>query len=250
MRCDRLRYERRYERNNAAAVLCYARGVVYRMPLLAVFGAVVCLAQGTPPREKVAGYPVHSDQPDFSIGASYLVRSVLSGKGSLETKEYLVVEVALFPLAGHQIKVTDVQFTLRINGGKRVLSAQAPEMVAAAVKYPDWEQRKGAEMDAGVGNAGVVLGRPQPVPRFPGDPTAPAGLPPINVPDVAGQAGIARDEPDPPDVIVTKTALPEGPTGRPVSGYLYFPFRGKPKSVRALDLIYAAPAGEVVLKLR
>ncbi|MGH9593647.1 MAG: hypothetical protein ACRD5L_11180, partial [Bryobacteraceae bacterium] len=85
---------------------------------------------------KVADYPVHSDRSDFSLGASYLVRSVLSDKGSLEAKGYLVVEVAQFPLEGHEIKIADVQFTLRINGGKRILSPQGPEMVGAAVKYP------------------------------------------------------------------------------------------------------------------
>ena len=40
-----------------------------------------------------------------------------------------------------------------------------------------------------------------------------------------------------------KTALPEGFTNKPVSGYLFFRFDGDPKSIRSLELTYTAPSG-------
>ncbi len=43
-----------------------------------------------------------------------------------------------------------------------------------------------------------------------------------------------------------RTALPEGSFKGPVSGFLYFPWKGKPKSIKKLDLLY----DDAVLELR
>jgi hypothetical protein len=50
---------------------------------------------------------------------------------------------------------------------------------------------------------------------------------------------------------VNEYALPEGSTASPVSGYLYFAFKGKPASIRSLELVYKKTGGnEVTLRLR
>ena len=44
-------------------------------------------------------------------------------------------------------------------------------------------------------------------------------------------------DPQPP-ARTGKSALPEGVTEKPVSGYLFFRFDGNPKAIRSLDLVY------------
>ena len=45
------------------------------------------------------------------------------------------------------------------------------------------------------------------------------------------------------EVRVQRSSFPEGIIPGPVSGYLFFPFRGKTKSLRALELLYESPDG-------
>jgi hypothetical protein len=47
-------------------------------------------------------------------------------------------------------------------------------------------------------------------------------------------------------VLLTETALVEGPHHSAISGFLYFPFGGKVKSIKTLELLYQ----DAVLKLR
>ena len=53
-------------------------------------------------------------------------------------------------------------------------------------------------------------------------------------------------EPVKADVLVIETALVEGPHHSAISGFLYFPFRGKIGSIKSLELLYR----DAVLKLR
>jgi len=76
----------------------------------------------------------------MEIGAEYLVHSIPAEKGDYFAKEYLVVEVAIFPVTKNSLKISSGHFTLGINR-KSTLSAQSAGTVAAALKYPDWEQR-------------------------------------------------------------------------------------------------------------
>lgn len=87
--------------------------------------------------------------------------------------------------------------------------------------------------------------------RFPGDPRpgrtrlpAPSKAPP---PDYG--AGVDREEPLRADEAVAESALREGEASGPFSGYLYFPFKGKTKSIRSLELLYQGPAGSATLRL-
>jgi len=113
-------------------------------------------------------------------------------------------------------------------------------MVAASLKYPDWERRPNLEAEAGVGNAGVIVGRPQTAERFPGDPRpAQQRLPrPPQAPPPENRSGLEKPEPVKADELALSAALPEGSARGPVSGYLYFAWKGKPGSIKSLELIY------------
>jgi hypothetical protein len=46
-----------------------------------------------------------------------------------------------------------------------------------------------------------------------------------------------------------RTALPEGETRSGQAGFLFFPYSGKTKKLKGIDLIYKSAGGEVVVKL-
>src|SRR6185295_2541155 len=113
-----------------------------------------------------------------------------------------------------------------------------------SLKYPDWERRKSMEVQASVG-ADVIVGRPQTVERFPGDPRPRQSRLPRapQAPEPDPRSGSARQEPVNVSDVIAATALPEGMTASPVSGYLYFRYRGKTKSIKSLELVYQGKAG-------
>lgn len=201
---------------------------------------------GTTPKPTAEGYPAQAAARNTTIGAEYMLHS-FSGRGQMFTADdYLVIEVALYPARGGAVKVSTSQFALRRNGKKDPMLPQEPWFVAGSLKYADWSNPIQAEAGVGMGNAGVILGRPAPVERFPGDPTARPGRKAPRAPEATGTT---KREPDKPEDVVVESALPEGEFHGPVSGFLYFPFKGKPKSIKSLELLYAGPDGKATLKL-
>jgi hypothetical protein len=212
----------------------------------------LCCAFGqTTPKDKVADYPAHAMDGTTGVAAEYLVHSVPAGTQTFIASDYLVMEVAVFPALGEPIEIGTGTFKLRLNGKKEVISSEGPGFVAASVKYPDWEQRKNVEVQGGIGDAGVVVGRPPAAGRFPGDPTPQQSrlprAPKAPAPD--DRNGIEKEEPARAEEVIAQRALPEGPAEKPVSGYIYFRYRGKTKSIKSLELIYNGKSGPVTLKL-
>jgi len=209
--------------------------------------AALAFGQGTEPKPKPEDYEVHAQARTAAIGAEFTVHSFSRGEDSYLAKDYLVVEVALYPPKGQTFEVQDANFNLRLNGKKQLLEPQPPTMVAAELRHPEWEQPTGVrpEVGVGVGNTGVILGAPRANPNpFPGSQAPGTPSPPIHRPG---------DDPDglrtPPvkaDELLLETALVEGPHHSPISGFLYFPYRGKISSIKTLELLYE----DAVLKLR
>lgn len=220
---------------------------------LALATGALLLAQvaplGTRPRSRPEEYPVHKQAGNAVLAAEYLVRSFQGRGQSFLAPDYLVVEVAIFPAPFQRIKINSGQFSLRINGSKRPLLPQPPFMVAASLRYADWEQRPTVVAGAGTGSGGIILGRPPASERFPGDPRP--GRERLPAPPRAPEAGapVEREEPARADEVVVETALPEGEHTGPVSGHLYFLFKKKTKSVRSVELIWNGPGGPVSLRL-
>jgi hypothetical protein len=170
----------------------------------------------------------------MEIGAEYLVNSIPAEKGDYFAREYLVVEVAIFPVIKDSLKISNGHFTLGINK-KSTLRAQSAGTVAAALKYPDWEQRPQMTGQAGP----LIYGAPQ-VGRFPGDPTAPRPMPTPRAPNQTDSAKIEKQSDLPIEQAISRAALPEGIIADHVKGCLFFRFEGKLKSIKSLDLIYEA----------
>ena len=66
---------------------------------------------GTTTKASAEDYPVHAKLEKLSIGAEYMVHSFSSGREMFIAKDYLVVEVALFPAKGENLLVNAGQFT-------------------------------------------------------------------------------------------------------------------------------------------
>ena len=216
------------------------------LPALALV-SVSCLCGQTEHKDKATEYPVHVMAGKVAIGAEYLIRSIPAGNQTFVTPDYLVVEVAVYPAYAQPLTIDGNTFTLRLNS-RKLLSSVSPGFVAASLKYPDWEPHPHAEVSGGVGDANVTLGRPPAVGRFPDDPTARRPRPP-RVPDAAGQNGVEREEPESAEQVINRTALLEGLADRAVSGFLYFPFKGKIKSLKSVELIYQGKDLSVTLPL-
>jgi hypothetical protein len=202
-------------------------------------------------KDKATDYPVHADVGAVSIGAEYLVHSIPAHSQTFFAPDYLVVDVAVFPGRLEPVEIGTNTFTLRINGRKEVIFPDTPGFVAASLTYPDWEQHRRAEVQAGVGDAGVTIGRPPVVGRFPDDPTpGHSRLPPApKAPTPEDQQGIERDSPQSADEALAQVALPDGPVSKPIAGYIFFHHRGKAKSIKSLDLVFEGKQGSVTLKL-
>ena len=218
---------------------------------VALVSTALLQAEGTSPKEKPTDYPVRANAGNLTVAAEYNVRSFGSGKEAFWTPDYLVVEVAIYSDSREPVKITPNSFTLRLNNKKEALLAQSPNMVAASLKYPDWEYRPHLEAAGGAGDTGVILGRPTPTERFPGDPTTTQRrLPnPPRTPQ-STPSGVQTEPAKTPAEVVVDRALPEGDRVLPVSGYVYFPFKGKPKSLKSVDLIYQGDGAHMTLKLK
>jgi hypothetical protein len=221
----------------------------YRLAIAVAFTAVTMSAQGTAPRKTSGDYPVHMATPGLEIGAEYMVHSFGATQADqmLVADDFLVVEVALYPARGSQIEVDTRKFTLRLNNKKEALFAQSAGMVAASMKYPDWQRKPQLTAGGGIGDAGVILGQPPPVARFPGDRRA-ERLPAPPQPGSSDKQ--AESVPADPAELVQKVALPDGHSRHPVSGYLFFPYRGKLKSLKSVELIADVGSEPLVLRLK
>jgi hypothetical protein len=216
--------------------------------LLSVLTGMLAAQYGTSPKPSEQDYPVHAKMEKLSIGAEYLVHSFSGGPpNNTQTfiaNDYLVVEVALYPAKGEIDTLNDAQFSLRLNG-KQVLDAQPPGFVAGSLKYPEWGTHPRTMASVGP----VIFGAPQPTERFPGDPQ---GLPAPPAPRAPtdNPSGMDKQEPLKADELVIQTALPEGEHHGPVSGYLYFAYRGKIKRIHTLELDYNSPTSSATLSLQ
>jgi hypothetical protein len=212
--------------------------------LLPALAGALSAQYGTSTKASAQDYPVRAKLEKLSIGAEYLVHSFSSGRQMFIAKDYLVVEVALFPADGQRLPVNAGDFSLRVNGRKQALLPQTAEIVANSLKFPDRENSPHTVASLGP----IVLGQPAPVERFPGDPNAQTRRLPPGAPE-DNPSGQDQEPPIKAEELVVQAALPEGEHRGPTSGFLYFPYRGKVSRIRSLELVFLSPAGSATLPL-
>lgn len=223
--------------------------MVPRTTLIAAMSLMCAAAQAPEARKSASEYPAHAEMKGGAIGAENLGHGIMTQNGVIAADDHLVVEVALYSKS-QSVDVSAGQFSLRINGKGRLLLPESPGMVAASIKYPDWE-RTPPEVMVGAGDAGVIFGGPNTVPRFPGDRRPMGAGVPNPVPPVSTTTAPVEKQPQEPiEDQVKRWSLPEGNLGPPICGYLYFSYKRKLKSIKALELLYDGPLGRATLPLR
>src|SRR5271165_5536763 len=105
--------------------------------LLPVCCAGLLFGQGTEPKPKAEDYEIHAQVRNLGIGAEYMVHSYSRGEQMYLAKDYLVVEVALYPPKGQAFTVQNGDFALRMNK-KQPVQAEAPATVVAEMQHPEW----------------------------------------------------------------------------------------------------------------
>jgi hypothetical protein len=208
--------------------------------------ALAAHAQGTEPKASAAEYPMHAESGNLAIGAEYMVHSFGSGEQMYLAVNYLVVEVALFPPKGESVTADAARFALRVNGKKTLLYAQSPALVASHLNQRDWETTRGAEADLGVGGVNIGLGHPQERDPVTGVPRGRRLPDPPRAPDADVPGGGEARQRERPEELLIRTALPEDPHRPAVSGFLYFPYQGKPSGLKSIELLFQ----DAVMKLK
>jgi hypothetical protein len=222
-----------------------------------VMAAAVGLAaapdsRGLKPRPDPNEYPSVNEQKGVTLAARVLTTDeVRSGFVTDLDRRYAVIEVAVYPAAGKEIEVSDLDFSLRYDGRSSWTRAATARTVAAAVRRrnanarngditltptigighstgPDWgDGRRGGGTSIGTG-VGVGIGGG-------GSPDPPPAS------SDADRAVMERELAD--------KALPLGRVTAPVAGYLYFPLPQR-KSVVAEELEFDGEAGNIRLILK
>jgi hypothetical protein len=190
-------------------------------------------SKGIPPRLTPAEYQSHAQAGTVTIAAEFTGHSVPTPQGTLNTEDYLVVELGFFGPAEARTKLAADDFSLRINGKKNALPSQPYGVVLSSLKDPEWEPpvkvEKKSSMSTGGGGGGGGRGEsndPPPVPK-------------MSFPERRAM-----------EQKVQKAALPEGDRALPVAGLIFFQYGGKTKGMKSLELIYNGPAGKATLTLQ
>jgi hypothetical protein len=204
------------------------------------------------PRPKPSDYPGHAVSERAALGAEFMVHTFGANGKMFFVENHLVVEVAFYPAALQRPMLAHSHFSLKVNG-KGAIHPQVPQLVAQALKHPDWNQRRNLEVGGGAGDTGVILGRRGSGPQFPGDTGRPGSRLPNPPRREAEQdrSGIEKPEEARPEELCIEQALPEGEVSGPLRGFLYFPYTGKAKDIKKVELIYTPPKAQpVTLTLR
>jgi len=189
-------------------------------------------SKGLPPRASAAEYQGHAKAGNMTIAADFTQHAVSTAEGTLTTEDYVVVEVALFGDPGARTTVTVTDFSLRINGNKKLLPSVPYGMVVANLKDPDYvapeekaaKEKKSSSLSTG-GDSGGGGNDPPPI---------------IHIPLEVQRSWAKRVQTD---------AIPEGDRPLPIAGLIFFHYTGRAKNVRTVDLVYAGPAGKSTVTL-
>ncbi len=187
--------------------------------------------KGMPPRPTPGDYQAHAKVGDVTIAAEFTEHAISTPDATLSSEDYVAVEVGFFGPPDAHVKIAHENFSLRINTGKKapITASVQYGIVYRSLKDPTWQP---PESPASKSKTGINTGGEG------GQDNAPP--PPVHMPFELERAMQQR---------VQKAALPEGERALPIAGLIFFPFRGKTKNIRSIELIYDGPAGKVNLRL-
>jgi hypothetical protein len=220
-----------------------------RVVLLAIAGLCLQAADtGLPPRASAADYAVHRSVPDAEIAAERLKADRVTKTFSSEiARDYVVIEVAVYPRNGTIIDVQLSDFALRF-AGQQETHPDTPEEASAPLREAPGIKRP-VEVTS---ETGVVVSTQK-------DPVTGRRTTDVGTYEATGVAvGNPQSNPLPspshgpdPRVLEDKLqakALAEGKTDKAIAGYLYFPRPPKKPSNNLLELVYSKNSASLYLR--
>jgi hypothetical protein len=186
-------------------------------------------SKGIPPRVAPSDYQHQTQAGSITIAAEFTGHSLPTLEGPLTTEDFVAVETALFGPPGAQLQMAATDFSLRVNGKKTPLPSQPYGLIASSLRDPEWipPEAPPAKSKSSIGSGGQNDSNLPPAP--------------VKIPVPLQRAMAQRAQ---------KASLPEGNRTLPQAGLIFFPYRGKEKSLQTVELIYEGPAGKATLKLR
>jgi hypothetical protein len=185
-------------------------------------------SKGMPPRATPADYQAHTQAGTLTLAAEFMRHSVPTPEATYSTEDFVIVEAGLFGPPQARIRLSIGDFSLRINGKKLALSSQPYGLSFSSLKDPEWEPPSKPKTDKPTLDAGG--GKPD-------DTFKTVIRMPIELKRTMQQR-------------VQRASLPEGDRALPAAGLLFFEYRGKPESIRSIDLMYSGPGGNATLALQ
>jgi hypothetical protein len=177
-------------------------------------------------------YQTHAQMGKITLAADFGAHSVATPDAVYSTEDYVVVDAGFFGPPGTHLILNWQDFSLRINGKKTAIPAENVVVVYKDLKDPEWEDSVAVEAKSssktsigGGGSSGPDSSLPPPKPKMP----------------IALERKMEQR--------AEKAALPEGDRPLPEGGLLFFPYHGRTKDIRSIQLIYAGPAGKTTLAL-
>lgn len=216
-----------------------------RLRIALLMGAVCVLAQGQepptsdtssseskgmPPRATPGDYEAHTQAGSLTVAAEFMRHSVPTPEATYSTEDYIVVEAGLFGSPQAKMKLSIGDFSLRVNGKKAPLPSQPYGITFKSLKDPEWEPPT----------------KPEPQSK----PTLDQGGSQANANSFPTIVRMPIELKRTMQQRVQKASMPEGDRALPQAGLLFFEYRGKPESIRSLELVYNGPAGNVVVALQ
>jgi hypothetical protein len=217
---------------------------------IAVAGLSAVLAvhagEGVPPRASSSDYPASQQAQNAIIAAAPVSRDLVKKLFPSEVnKNYVVLEVAVFPLEGQTAYIDSFDFSLKVNADE-VSYPRPPEAIVSV-----WAEKSAPQPPSKVGvtgETGVVYssgkdpvngrssgwGTYSGVEVGPGQPTPPQPL---------------STDPQVFEANVRARALPQGAAVRPIAGYLYFPVAPKKRKSGPMELQYLKDGALVTLTI-
>ena len=201
--------------------------------VLGLVAALACMGDGLPPRPSSSDYPVHRQTASATLAAVLLPPETVKKLFPAEVyKNYVVVEVAVYPSAAKTAYVDSFDFSLKFGAGD-VSHPRTPEEIVQTWVEKNAPQPPGkvdVTTETGVVYASgndPVYGRTHGWATYTG-------------------VGVSPGQPTPPRPLSTDPrvfedslrtrALPDGPALKPIAGYLYFPILSKKSKSGSMEL--------------
>jgi len=191
------------------------------------------LADGVHPLAKASDYPVHQDLKNVTFAATLVpadqVRKMFS---SDVARDWIVVEVAIYPGDGKSFDADNYDFNLKV-AGRTSRSENALDV--AGIGAPSGIDNRGPDPKVHVDQeAGVAIGHTNYPQNYPGQGTPQGSTAPrttvgtwesttvSNYPQPAPAPSSSSKDPRELAAALREKSLPEGITQKPIAGYLYF----------------------------